>query len=70
MNRRSSTYEENILLKNIQMNHEVFSEKPVVDMMELGIPPRPHTEVVEEIRLINKAKIDTLFYDALEAVRE
>ena len=54
------------------MTHSDYlnERKLVVDMMQLGIPPRPETELIEEITLSQKAQIDGQYYDKLEKMRD
>ncbi len=69
MTRRRSTYEENILIKNILMN-KPEGASTTLDLMQLGIPPRPQKELFEEIKLISKAESDTAFFDRIEKMRD
>eukprot|EP00347_Sterkiella_histriomuscorum_P009802 403339836 len=74
---RRSTYEESILIKQLQnlSQGSPDSKSPnnqnlIIDMMKIGIPPRPQEEVKEEIEIIQKASIDSQVFRAIELQKE
>ncbi|CDW75648.1 UNKNOWN [Stylonychia lemnae] len=45
-------------------------KKIIVDMMKIGIPPRPQEEVKEEIEIIHKANVDKIVYNAVQKMKQ
>ena len=60
-----------MIIKNLNMNHSSYikDNKMFLDMLQVGIPARPSTEIVQEIAEISKANFDHLYYDKMEIMR-